>query len=445
MMAATIGGPTDAAEPKLSEVLHLPPAVENAAHEPISRAIEKFQQGDIAACHEHLTKLAAAHSELPPAPLLLARLHLAAGQIAAGRAALERAAIERPEDPRTYLVLADLALNENRVTDAAVLLEKAAGILQAAPDDFAPRDHIHALAGAVTVAERRGDWKAAEQTLAQWLSREPKAAAVRQRRGRALFRLGQHDEAQAELERAARDDANLEPAAVTLGWLHHQAGESEEAREWMDRAVAEASENPAVRRAAAAWHLECERPQEALGEVDALAKLEPNSADIARLRGVALRMLGRFSEAERMFDWLYRRSPADADAANQLVLVLIEQDDAERRRRAVELAEVNARQYPSSAAALASLGWIYYRVGRLEEAERVLRAATASGHANSETAYYLARVLADRGQTGEARTLAQAALGAPGPFPSRTAAEAWLKALPPVASNPPKPESENNR
>ena len=80
----------------------------------------------------------------------------------------------------------------------------------------------------------------------------------------------------------------------------------------------------------------------------------------------------------------------------------------------MQLAEANARLDPNSREAVTTLGWVYYRNGRLEDAERALRAVTSNGAVNSEAAYYLARVLSERGRDGEVGPLLKLCLGAPG-------------------------------
>jgi hypothetical protein len=48
----------------------------------------------------------------------------------------------------------------------------------------------------------------------------------------------------------------------------------------------------------------------------------------------------------------------------------------------------------------------------------------------SDIAYYLARVLAEKGRNDDARKLLQSAIGLPGAFAHRKDAEALLKTLP---------------
>ena len=51
------------------------------------------------------------------------------------------------------------------------------------------------------------------------------------------------------------------------------------------------------------------------------------------------------------------------------------------------------------------------------------------GRASPEVAYYLARVLADKGNTDDARRLLQSATGLPGSFAHREEAQSFLKTL----------------
>jgi Flp pilus assembly protein TadD len=112
-----------------------------------------------------------------------------------------------------------------------------------------------------------------------------------------------------------------------------------------------------------------------------------------------------------------------------LALVLAEQADDARRRRALELAEALARQAPDDADTLSTLGTVYYRLGRLDEAEALLRSVVAGGRGGPDAAYILARVRSERGHPEAAPALLEAALVSPGFFASRPDARQWLDRL----------------
>ena len=99
--------------------------------------------------------------------------------------------------------------------------------------------------------------------LTAWLAQEPGNARARQRLGKALFGLGTYTEAHQELQRAAKEDATLEPAAVSMGWLYSRAGNPKKAEEWMDYAVKSAPDSLPIHMGVAAWLLEQGRADEA--------------------------------------------------------------------------------------------------------------------------------------------------------------------------------------
>jgi tetratricopeptide (TPR) repeat protein len=230
------------------------------------------------------------------------------------------------------------------------------------------------------------------------------------------------------LKRAAEKDGTLEPA-ITMGLLYTLAADVKKAGEWMDYAVKIAPESAAVRIGRAAWLLEQGRVDEAQDQAAAAAKVDPPPGGARRLLGLAARARKDLARAETIFQALAQESPDDAWVRSQLALVLAEQSDQGKRRRALELAEVLVRQAPNNPDAVATLGTVYYRLRRLDEAEKVLQAVVDSGRGSSDTAYVLARVKSDRGHAEAAPALLKAALAAPGYFVFRDEARQWLDRL----------------
>jgi predicted Zn-dependent protease len=399
--------------------------------EEVRQAIASYDKRDYAACLQQLGQAVKAHPELPPAHALLAELAIERDRAAVVRPALERAISEDPSHPEVFLLFADLALMEGRLTDAAVHLEKATALASSRRWTTEQRDRFERLCrqGQASVAEGRGDWKAARTVLECWLDLEPANARVRQRLGKALFRLGQWDSACQELKRAAQEDATLEPATITMGRLSTEAGDLKKAEEWMDYAVKADPRSVVARTGMATWLLEQNRAEEADRHAATAVQLDPKSSDARRLLGLAARARKDSRRSEPIFEVLARESPDDAWVRDQLALVLAEQDDEAKRRRALELAERNVREQPNDPRAMATLGTVYYRLHRLDEAEKVLQAVVEAGRGSSDAAYTLARVRADRGHPEGAPELLKTALAAPGLFVCRTEAQQWLDRL----------------
>ncbi len=275
------------------------------------------------------------HPELPPPHALLAKLAILANQGGMIRPALERAVAEDGEHPEVYILFGNLALMEGRLTDGAVHFDRARALSTKPRWSAEQRERFGRLChqGDAFVAEVRGDWKSARTALSAWLEQEPNNAPARHRLGRALFGVGQHEQAHAELVKAAETDPKVEPAAITMGWLYTRDRNLKKAGEWMEYAVKVAPDSPRVRLAVASWLLEQGRATEAQAHVEAAAKLEPKSNDVRRMLGLTARERKDFAAAEQVFQALAQESPGDSWVRNQLALVLAEQpDDAKRRR-----------------------------------------------------------------------------------------------------------------
>jgi uncharacterized protein HemY len=186
------------------------------------------------------------------------------------------------------------------------------------------------------------------------------------------------------------------------------------------------ADDPKTLAAVALWRLEVDQPDEARKLVDRIATLQPDFPGLVGLQGLVTRYQHDWLAAEAAFQQLVTENPANFGASNQLALVLIEQEDDTKRRKAAQLAEMNARQYPKSAEALATLGWIAYRLGQLDNAEQLLRQAASGGQLSAEAAYYLAQVLITRGKNDEATALLTGAIAAPGSFAYRVESRKWL-------------------
>src|SRR5579864_21543 len=402
-----------------------------SAQAEVDRATQQFEKGDGRQAFETLKAAAAAHPDLFPARLMLAKLYLRKNQRAEGRANLELAAAESPDLPETYLVFGNLALEEGRLADAWLHFKQAAAVTPSSQwsDDLKRSFLIDANAGLAAVAEARRDWPSAETALAAQLKLVPSDGKTRQRLARVMFHLGKRDKVFEELKRAAKDDSSLEPAGTTVGWLFAEERDSKRAEQWLSNAVKDAPNEPKAHLGFAAWLLEQDRLESAQAEVEAAAKLTPDSFEVRRLQGQVAWHLKEFEKAERAFESLHLEAPGDLSASNQLALALAEQPEPAKRQRALQLAEMNARLDPSNSEALVAFGRISYRLGRSEDAERAFRAALAQGRISPDGIFYYARLLDDLGRLGEIQPLLQAAIDSPGRFAYRNEARTLAKKL----------------
>jgi len=397
----------------------------------VNEAIKSFQKRDLDTCLQQLAKAVKAHPDLPPAHALLAKLAILSNQIALVRPALETAVAQAPDHPEIYILFGNLALLENRATDAALHFEKAKALASAErwTADQRRRFDRFCHQGNALLAESRGDWKAARSALEAWLALEPANARARQRLGKALFGLDQQDAAYKELQKASKEDSALEPAEVVMGWLFTRAGNLKKPDEWMDYAAKTSPDSFPVRLGLASWLLEQGRADEAQSQAETAAKIQPKSNDVQRVLGLTARQWNDLAGAERIFQDLWAQSPGDAWGRSQFALVLAAQNDETKKRRAVELAEQGAKLEPKSPRALATLGAVYFRTQRLDDAEKLLAAVFQSGQAQSDDVLALARVEDARGKNDLVAPLLKKAIAVSGLFIERNEAKRWLEEL----------------
>ncbi len=396
----------------------------------ISRAVENFKGGRYDECLQQLEAASGKHPGLLPPRLILAKLFLASRQIAQGRIALEQAIAKHPDRPEIYLQFAALALADGHLTDAALQFEKALSLVPAEAGTTPQRQFLSEChAGLATVAERRGQWSAAQKQVGLWLKADPQSGPAHERLARAMIAQDRPKEAYQALQRAAELATSPRPPELAMAILLTQFGKADQAEPWIVRLAEQSPEDALSRLAIATWYLEQGQLEKAKQHADTTARLAPKAKDLALLRGTIARHLREYEQAETYFQEQYTAFPADFRASNGLALVLIEQAEPGKRLRALQLAEINARQYPRMSEALATLGWLYYKFDRLDEAEKALKAATAGGQSSSDTAYYLASVLARRGLHKQVATLLQSAVATPGTFVFRDEARRWLTEL----------------
>jgi Tfp pilus assembly protein PilF len=406
-------------------------APEQAQSPELNEAVERFKQQDIDGALKLLREAVKKDADLPPPHVILAQMFAQANLPAAMRGALERATVESPDDPQAFLIFAELALGERRMTEARLLYDKADELMSKWKDGGKRKQNLQPqlYSGLAACAESRNDWAAARKQLEAWLKLEPRSAAALQRLAFCMFQERNVTEALAKLQEAAKIQTDMmAPQAVIAQWFA-RAGDKKSAQKWLDDALAAAPKDAQVQLVAAQWCWELGKLEEAEAHATEALKLNPKYYMAKILRGVIALFRKDYATAEMYFESAQNQSPKDFAAGNNLALALIEQKDDAKKRKALDLAENNVKLFPRSADAYSTYGWVLYKLGRTEEAEKALRTAVSGGTFGAETAYYLARVLADRGREADARKLLESAVASTGPFAQREEAKALLERL----------------
>lgn len=143
-------------------------------------------------------------------------------------------------------------------------------------------------------------------------------------------------------------------------------------------------------------------PAQAWQSLAAALQQFPEDLNLLYVRAMLAEQRNDLVTLETDLRFILEREPENAMALNALGYTLA--DRTTRYAEALELITQAHSLNPDDPAILDSLGWVHYRMGKLEEAERWLRQAHAR-MPDQEIAAHLGEVLWIRGQRREARAL----------------------------------------
>lgn len=196
--------------------------------------------------------------------------------------------------------------------------------------------------------------------------------------------------------------------------LYDDAKKRDTAKKLIEAAIKEAPKDPAVLLAAAQWYLGQNDLERAKAIAEDALKLDAKSLEGKVVRGAIARVARDYAAAERFFYDAHVQSPGNFPASNSLALVLIESDGKDSQQRALEMAEANVAMHrensPQQVNALTTLAWVYYKLGRREDAEKILAQITQNNALTTDGAFYVAKLLSDRGEKDRARKILEEVL-----------------------------------
>ena len=129
----------------------------------------------------------------------------------------------------------------------------------------------------------------------------------------------------------------------------------------------------------------------------------PYHLEALMLQAMGHEATGEFEQSAHCYEQVLQFVPNSVAALNNLSYALV--DKLDRVADALPYAQRAGQLASDNANVLDTLGWCYYRNGRLDEAETTLREARLIDAENVAVIYHLAQVQRDRGQRSEARGL----------------------------------------
>jgi tetratricopeptide (TPR) repeat protein len=405
-------------------------------YQDITDAIKLFGERDYPGALKRLESAKKVTPALAPAEVMMAHLHFDAGQLGPAIAMLEKATRAAPQDPEAFVIFLERAAADGRATEGGLLFPKIEKLFDEFKDNPRRKQslQVRAYSAGAVLSEVSGDLPGAVDKLTALVKLDPRNAASHTQLGRVLFAQGDkasRKKAFEEFKAAAEADKKSPPAELMMATLFNDKANAEQ---WLEFALKNSPQDIRTQIGAANFRLKTNQVNKAKEHATAALKLDPESYDGNLIVGLVARMDGDYATADKHLSKAHLLAPADMAVANHLALSLIELPDEASRARALQYAEMNARQ-KVSAESLATLGWVNYRLNRRLEADRAFTAAfnskevMATRSMTSEMAYFLANLAKSQGNTQEAINTLREALNTEQPFAYRKNAEKLLAEL----------------
>jgi tetratricopeptide (TPR) repeat protein len=329
-----------------------------------------------------------------------ARVLLRLGRSLEAVASLEKAVAGNPDNQNLRLTYARLLVDIKEYDKARAQFEK---LHEAAPDDA---ELLYTL-GLLSLESQRLD--DAEKYMMMLVRMDERDGEAQYYLGRIYENRKQYDRAIEWYEEVHVSDYQFD-ARLRIADMLGLAGQTDEAIEHLDAMLKGSQSNGSLVRiyiAKGELLRVARRYEEAMTVFNTALDIIPGNSDLLYARALVAERLGLIDQLEADLKIILKTEPDNAHALNALGFTLADQTDRfeeayDYLKRAIEI-------MPDDPAIIDSLGWVQYRMGNFDEAERLLRTAL-SRFEDAEIAAHLGEVLWVKGKQQEARGIWQKAL-----------------------------------
>ncbi|NVJ02841.1 tetratricopeptide repeat protein, partial [Myxococcus sp. AM009] len=339
----------------------------------------------------HYKRAIAADDNLVEARLYLGRFYLAQRRNAEARPQLEEAAKKAPENAGVRAGLGELALAENNTLLAQQEFERSVKL-----DPILADAHL----GLSRVALLTDDLETAKTEANRALELDPHLLKDgRLQRGLVLWRLGQLEEAVAELEKAKTEDPRSTTIPITLGAVLLERGDLPGAESNLGLALSnEPSNHEALYYLALVKAKRLEFTQ-ALDNMRKAVERAPNRPDYHYAYGVILRDAKNLPDAMSAWRKTVELDGAHADAHEALGHALLEGSQFDE---AITSFEASLKADPRRTRVLGSIGDAYFAAARWNDAIKRYQSALKADPKLTYVYYKVARAFTEQAQHAKA-------------------------------------------
>jgi Tfp pilus assembly protein PilF len=169
------------------------------------------------------------------------------------------------------------------------------------------------------------------------------------------------------------------------------------------------------------------KPEEAIGHFQKSLELDSKLASAHVGVAYAHQLKGRRDQAIQAYRKVIEMNPDDARSYNNLAWLLAEEKGSQEE--ALVVAQRAHQLRPNDGRIMDTVGWVYYKQGKLAEAEQQFRAAADLLPKEAAIQYHLGLVAHRQGRAMEASTALKRALLLNPEFEDATAARKLVKEL----------------
>lgn len=382
---------------------------------------------------------------------LIAQAHVLKGELPLAQDALEKGILARPADSAAYLQLAELRAKSGDVDGAAQVLER---LLARVPDNAAAQtglaqiqlnkqdvvalektaQHVldtrpeHPLGYYLKglVLQARGEL---QESIAQFETayiKNPKSWESVIAMARSDMALHKPEQAAARLKRLLEEQPDNATLVGALGEVYQSMGEDGLARAQYEAATRSAPGSPVAYERLARLQLARGEREAALATIQAGLDATNRHPALLVIMAILKQQSGDTEAAIAAYEEVLQGDANAEAAANNLAMLLADRryHDPASLERAREL----TKRFESSEQAvyLDTAGWVQYRSGNYERAAELLSRAMDRAEVDPERQYHLGMTYLKLGRTEEARKLLAAALDSQKPFEGLEEARAAL-------------------
>ena len=409
----------------------------------------QYRAGKFAEAEETLSKEPALSSAFPQVHFFLGNLAERKGQVNEAIGHFEKSAGVNKNYLPARMALAEIYLRTGKLVDAR---EELQTVLTIAPGNAAAR----VMKTSVDIMAKNYD--SAGQELLSLEKEYPDNPAVQLQLGAFYEARGKNAEAEKSLTRAVELAPNSEQDFGALSGFYLRHKQPDKVIQMINR-VPDAGKKAFHYEVLGTAESAAGKPEEAIKNYLKALEMDPKRSATSQLLLNAYLHENRFDEARKMLDDTIQKNPSDSAAVSTRGVISLRQGKtdvamkdfenalqldpnqdvaanneafllAEQGRdleTALKYAQAVRRHRGEDPNVADTLGWVYYKLGRLTPAIDELRFAVSKQPSNPVFEYHLGAVYKAKNQRSEAEAALQKALAAKTDFKERPQAEALLQ------------------